>query len=125
MSQSSVTSDELLSSGHAWNGEPLTQFPEGKPVFTVMKMVIKPHSALPWHTHPVPNTAYILSGSLTIEDKSSGRKQTFQAGEAFNESVDLAHRGYTTDEQAELIIFYAGVEGAELSVPLPGEEPEY
>lgn len=125
MSQSDVRATELLSSGKAWNGQTLEHFPQGKPLFTVMKMTIQPHTTLPWHTHPVPNTAYIISGSLTIEDKESGKKNTFHAGEAFNESVDLAHCGYTTDEEVEVIIFYAGVEGEELSIPLPGEESEY
>ncbi|WP_336778211.1 cupin domain-containing protein [Pantoea sp. USHLN256] len=119
------TAETLLQSGHAWNGQRLENYPTGQPEITVMKMTIPAHSELPWHTHPMPNSAYILSGSLTIEDKDNGESKTFRAGEAFNESIDIAHRGFTTDESAELIIFYAGVAGMELSVPLPGEEAEY
>ncbi|EJL82241.1 cupin domain-containing protein [Pantoea sp. GM01] len=119
------TAETLLQSGQAWNGQRLENYPTGQPEITVMKMTIPAHSELPWHTHPMPNSAYILSGSLTIEDKDNGESKTFRAGEAFNESIDIAHRGFTTDESAELIIFYAGVAGMELSVPLPGEEAEY
>lgn len=121
----SNTSETLLKSGHAWNGQVLENYPVGKLEITVMKMTIPAHSELPWHTHPIPNTAYILSGSLTIEDKSTGKMKKFHAGEAFNESVNTAHRGFTTDEKANVIIFYAGTEGLDLSVPLPGEGSEY
>lgn len=118
-------SETLLKSGLAWNGQRLESYPSGELEITVMKMTIPAHSELPWHTHPIPNTAYILSGSLTIEDKESGETKTFHAGEAFNESINIAHRGFTTDESVDVIIFYAGAKGDELSVPLPGEESEY
>jgi hypothetical protein len=46
------------------------------------------------------------------------------ADEVLNETVDSAHHGYTKDEAEELVIFYAGVEGQELSILLPGEKHE-
>lgn len=122
--QHSVEHDLILQSGCAWNGQVYEEYPAGKPQISVMRMTLPPHSELPWHTHPMPNTAYILSGQLTIEDKETGQTHCFEAGEALNETVDSVHRGYTTDKATELVIFYAGVEGQELSEPLPGEEPE-
>jgi len=119
------TTETLLQSGQAWNGQTLQNYPSGELEITVMKMTIPAHSELPWHTHPIPNTAYILSGSLTIEDKATGDTRTFSTGEAFNESIDIAHRGFTTDQSTDVIIFYAGAKGMTLSVPLPGEESEY
>lgn len=112
-----VKSEELVSSGSAWNGKAYGKYPEGKPHLTVMKMHFEANTTLPWHTHPMPNVAYIISGSLTIEDKETGTSHKFKAGEAFNESVDDVHRGFTTDEPVEVIIVYAGVEGQELSEP--------
>lgn len=73
----------------------------------------------------MPNAAYVLSGSLTIEDKDSEKFHTFVAGEALNETIDSAHRGFTLEVAAELVIFYAGVGGQALSVPFPGEAPEF
>lgn len=84
-----------------------------------------PLTELPWHTHPMPNAAYVLSGQLTIQDKETVECYTVHAGEALNETTDSAHRGYTLDDAAELVIFYAGVEGQPLSVPLSGEAPEF
>lgn len=120
-----VTHQQVLQSGSAWNGQPYQAYPVGKPQISVMRMSLPAHSELPWHTHPVPNTAFILSGRLTIEDKESGERFHAGAGEALNETLNRAHRGYTTDQPTELVIFYAGVEGEELSLPLPGEEAEY
>jgi len=117
--------DCILQSGAAWNGQLYEAYPAGKPQISVMRMTLPPHSELPWHTHPMPNTAYVLSGQLTIEDKETGQTQSFNAGETLNETVNSAHRGYTTDKTTELIIFYAGVEGQELSESLPGEKPEF
>lgn len=115
----------VLQSGAAWNGQAYAYYPAGKPQISVMRMSLPAHSELPWHTHPMPNTAYILSGQLTIEDKESGETYQVRAGEALNETIDSAHRGYTTDEATELVIFYAGVEGQELSIALPGEQSEF
>lgn len=120
-----IQTTELLQTNEAWNGTPYTAYPAGKPQLTVMKMTIPPHTSLPWHSHPMPNMAYLLSGQLTIEDKESGRTHRVKAGEALNEATGDIHRGYTTDEAAELVIFYAGAEGLPLSEPLPGEPEEF
>lgn len=112
-----VESVELVKSGSAWNGKSYDKYPEGKPCLTVMKMRFAANTTLPWHTHSMPNVAYIISGSLTIEDKETGKKHEFKAGEAFNESVDDVHRGYTKDEPVEVVVTYAGVEGQPLSIP--------
>ncbi|RPE03229.1 cupin [Candidatus Pantoea deserta] len=120
-----IAHQQVLQSGTAWNGQPYEAYPAGKPQITVMRMSLPANSELPWHTHPMPNTAYILSGQLTIEDKQSGEIYQAGAGQALNETINSAHRGYTTDQPAELVIFYAGVEGQELSLPLPGEEAEF
>lgn len=115
----------VLQSGLAWNSQAYSHYPSGKPLISVMRMTIPAHSELPWHSHPMPNTAYVLSGHLTVEDKESGQTHTVTAGEALNETLNSVHRGYTTDQAAELVIFYAGVEGQELSIPLPGEAAEF
>lgn len=120
-----ILSTELLQTSEAWNGTPYDAYPDGKPQLTVMKMCIPPYSSLPWHSHPMPNIAYVLSGKLTIEDKESGKTHTVTAGEALNESTGDIHRGYTTDSAVELVIFYAGTEGMPLSEPLPGEPAEF
>lgn len=82
------SAETLLQSGEAWNGQHIEHYPVGKPEITVMKMTIPAHSELPWHTHPMPNTTYVLSGSLTIEDKAGGEtKSSLQAKLLMNPST--------------------------------------
>ncbi|WP_336794063.1 cupin domain-containing protein [Pantoea anthophila] len=116
---------EVMRSGEAWNGEVIESYPHGEPELTVMRLSLPAHTSLPWHTHPMPNAAFILSGTLIVEDKTSGEQRTFHAGEALNETVNSAHRGYTLEEPAELVITYAGVKGQALTEPLPGEPEEF
>ena len=115
----------LLQTTQSWNGKPYTHYPTGKPQLTTIKLTIAPHTALPWHTHPFPNVVYVLSGSLTLRDKVSGKTLVVHQGQAVGESVDDVHRGESGDEPTVLLITYAGTPGVPTSVPAKGEKAEY
>jgi quercetin dioxygenase-like cupin family protein len=115
----------LLQTTQSWNGKPYTHYPTGQPQLTTIKLTIAPHTALPWHTHPSPNVVYVLSGSLTLHDKASGKTQVVHQGQAVGESVDDVHRGESGDEPTVLLITYAGTPGVPTSVPAKGEKAEY
>ncbi len=117
--------DLLVQSDESWNGKRYTHYPTGQPQLTMLKLTIPPHTALPWHTHPFPNAAYILSGTLTVHDRESGKSKIFHPGEAFAESVDDVHRGESGSEPVVLIVTYAGTQGVPTSTPVKGEKPEY
>jgi len=80
----------------------------------VAKITIPAHSELPWHSHPMPSFAYVLSGEITVED-DKGNKMHFTAGEVMPETVHTAHRGIVGDQPATFIVFYAGSKGMPLS----------
>ncbi len=115
----------LLQSTSSWNGKAYTHYPSGQPQLTTIKITLAPHTALPWHTHPIPNAGYILEGQLTIHDRTSGAAHTFHKGEAFSESVDDEHRGESGDTETKVLLTYAGTPGLPTSVPAKGEKPEY
>jgi quercetin dioxygenase-like cupin family protein len=115
----------LLQTTQSWNGKPYTHYPTGQPQLTTIKLTIEPHTALPWHTHPFPNVVYVLSGSLTLHDKASGKTQVVHQGEAVGESVDDVHRGESGDVATVLLITYVGTPGVPTSVPAKGEKAEY
>jgi hypothetical protein len=48
-----------------------------------------------------------------------------KSGEAFPESVGSSHRGVTGEQEAVVIVAYAGVEGVPLSVPDKNEKAEF
>jgi quercetin dioxygenase-like cupin family protein len=115
----------LFQANESWNGKRYTHYPTGQPQLTTIKMTIAPHTALPWHTHPFPNVVYVLSGTLTLRDKASGKTQVVHQGQAVGESVDDIHRGESGDEPTVLLITYAGTPGVPTSIPAKGEKPEY
>jgi quercetin dioxygenase-like cupin family protein len=78
---------------------------------------VPPKTTLAWHEHPMPNAAYMLSGELTVEKKSDGKTRHLKAGDTLPEMVDIIHRGYTGEQEAQLIVFYAGNIEQPLSIP--------
>ncbi|RYY16039.1 MAG: cupin domain-containing protein [Alphaproteobacteria bacterium] len=105
-----------LRSDTSWNGTQYEAYSHERPQLTVMRYSIPPHSSLPWHRHPVPNTAFVISGSITLES-IEGVRHVFRAGDAFAESVGNEHRGFTQEESAEIVCTYAGAAGVPLSIP--------
>jgi quercetin dioxygenase-like cupin family protein len=115
----------LLQTDQSWNGKRYTHYPTGQPQLTTLKVTLAPHTALPWHTHPFPNSVYVLSGTLTLHDKASGKTLVVNQGQAVGESVDDVHRGEAGDQPAVLLITYAGTPGVPTSIPAKGEKAEY
>ncbi len=106
---SKIESDILLKTTTSWDGTPYTSYPRGQPELTLMKIRIPAHTVLNWHTHPIPNAAYILSGELTIETRKPGQTRLLKQGDTVAETVGVIHRGITGEQAAELLVFYAGV----------------
>lgn len=118
-SATSVQSQTLLTTDSSWDGVPYTSYPSGQPELSVLKITIPPHTQLKWHTHPMPNAGYIVSGEITVEEKDGDKKKHFTAGQVVPETVGTVHRGVTGDEPVVLIVFYAGAKGLPLSHVLP------
>ncbi|RMP36499.1 hypothetical protein ALO95_01977 [Pseudomonas syringae pv. antirrhini] len=111
----SVESRVLLKSKTSWDGTPYTSYPEGQPELTLLKINIPANTALKWHSHPIPNAAYVASGEITVETRDSKKEIRLKKGDALAEMVDIMHRGKTGDTPVELIVFYAATEATPLS----------
>jgi quercetin dioxygenase-like cupin family protein len=118
-------SETLLQTTQSWNGKRYTHYPTRQPQLTTLKVTIAPHTSLPWHSHPFPNAVYVLSGTLTLHDRASGKTVVVHQGQSVGESVDDVHRGEAGEEPAVLLITYAGTPGVPTSVPAKGEKAEY
>ena len=116
--QSPIEIETLVQSASAWDTTAYTRYPDGQPLINVLRITIAPHTALEWHSHPMPNAGYVLSGELTLEERDGFRRH-FVAGQALTETVDRVHRGVTGEAPAVLIVFYAGAPGMPLSQPAP------
>ena len=116
----SVSVETLLKTGASWDGTPFERYPDAAPELTVLKITIPPRTALPWHRHPMPNAAYVVSGELLVETRDGGQTIRLVAGDVLPEMVNGVHRGVTGDVPVVLIVFYAGARGLPVS-EAPGE----
>src|SRR5215510_8967738 len=115
-SEPQIKVEQVLQVTQSWDGTPYTSYPTGQPQVTVLKITIPPNTALHWHRHPIISVAYVLSGHLTLEKRDTGERRILEAGQAVAETVQTTHRGLTTDEPVELIVFYAGRAGMPLTI---------
>lgn len=102
---------KLLETSESWNGNPLPNYPAGRPIITVLKAIIPPNTKLEMHKHSVINAAIVLKGELTVITEN---KDTIhlKPTEVLSEVVDIWHYGINNGSTpVELIIFYAGAEG--------------
>ena len=110
-----IEKEVLLERSESWDGMPYKAYPSGPPQLTLIRLKIPAHTQLPWHTHPMPNAAYIVSGELTVEARKIGVTRTLRPGQTLAEMVGTEHRGFTGDTPVELLVFYAGSAGMPLS----------
>jgi quercetin dioxygenase-like cupin family protein len=115
-SEPQVKVEQVLQTTQSWDGTPYSSYPAGQPQVTVLKITIPPATALHWHRHPIISVAYVLSGHLTVEKRDTGERKVLEPGQALAETVETTHRGFTTDEPVELIVFYAGQSGLPLTI---------
>jgi quercetin dioxygenase-like cupin family protein len=108
--------EQVLQATQSWDSTPYASYPTGQPQVTVLRITIPPNTALHWHRHPIISVGYVLSGRLTLEKRDTGERTTLQAGQAVAETVQTTHRGFTTDEPVELIVFYSGQVGVPLTI---------
>jgi quercetin dioxygenase-like cupin family protein len=107
---------QILQTTQSWDGKNYQGYPTGQPQLTVLRITIPPNTALHWHHHPVISVGYVLSGHLTIEKQDTGERMVVHAGQTVAETVQTTHRGFTTDEPVELVVFYAGEVGRPITI---------
>ncbi len=100
----------------SWDGEELPSYAKGKPEISILRIVIPAGTELPLHKHSMINAGVLLSGELTVvaeDDKTLHLK----AGDTIVEVVNKWHYGRNEgNEPAEIIVFYAGIQGKPLSI---------
>ena len=110
-----VSVDVLAKSASSWNGATLPSYPTGQPEVTILKISIPPRVQLPLHQHPVINAGVLSQGELTVVTKE-GKTLHLKAGDPIVEVVNTWHYGINEgDEPAEIIVFYAGIQGEPLT----------
>lgn len=110
----------LLQTDKAWDGKAYESYPAGRPQLSVLQITIPARTTMEWHRHPIPNAAYVVSGELNVE-KRDGKRVHFTKGQVIPETVGEWHRGVTSEQAVDLLVFYAGAPGVTLAEPQPKE----
>jgi len=111
-----VDVEVLQKSSISWDGDALPEYPEGTPEVTVLRITIPAHTKLPLHHHPVINAGVLTRGQLTVVTVD-GKELHLEAGDSLVELVGTVHFGRNdSDEPAEIIVFYAGIQGEPITV---------
>jgi quercetin dioxygenase-like cupin family protein len=106
----------LAKTTESWNGTQLPKYLDGNPEITILKIIIPPKTKLPLHKHPEINAGVLLKGNLRVISKDNDTLN-LKAGEPIIELVNSWHYGENLGtEPAEIIVFYAGVEGTPITV---------
>lgn len=106
----------LAETTKSWNGSELPEYMEGQPKVTILRITIPPKTELAMHEHPVINAGVLIKGELTVITENN-KILHMKAGDPIVEVVNTWHYGKNEgDEPAEIIVFYAGVEGVPITV---------
>ncbi len=110
----------LAKSIDAWDGKPLPAYPKGQPEITILRIVIPAGEKTPLHLHTVINAGVLLKGELDVH-MENGQTLKMKAGDSLIEVVEKPHWGVNNGkEDAEIIVFYAGIQGEKVTRELDG-----
>ncbi len=111
-----VTVEMVAKGSMSWNGTSLPAYPAGQPEVTLLRIRIPAGVELPMHLHPVINVGLMIKGELTVTTER-GEIVHLRAGDPIIEVVDQWHMGRNGgSETAEIVVFYAGVAGKEITI---------
>lgn len=111
-----VSKTVLFEAVRSWDGTEYGPYPAGNADIKIVKIVIPPNTRLASHTHPMPNIAYVNSGSLTVKSEADNQEQQLKQGDFLAEMVNKPHYGFTGSDGVELFLVYCGVTGQELAI---------
>lgn len=95
----------------------------GTEQITALRIEFAPGAETAWHRHPVASLAYVISGELEVIIKDTGETKIFREGDAFTEVINTWHYGKNIgDEPVELVVFYVGERGMQLTELLSDTE---
>lgn len=115
-SNQATTSQVLLKTTTSWDGVTLPSYFTDRPVMTLVRYTIPPHTMLKPHFHKLINGGMVVSGELTIVRQDGTLEKTLHAGEAVVEMVNTWHHGENRgDEPIDLVMGYFGNEDTPLS----------
>jgi quercetin dioxygenase-like cupin family protein len=106
---SQATTTRIFSATTTASGQPIS-LPKGKVEVVVWMYEIPVGARLPVHKHPSARYAYVLAGSLRVEDAGHSRMWNYKAGDFIVEMIDAWHTGTNTGAEPVRLLVIDQVE---------------
>lgn len=111
-----VTAQPILRAKTDAAGRAIKYPNKGLPELTGYLVEIPPGGETGWHMHPYPCMAYVLSGTVEVEQRG-GPVRKYKAGDSFAELVKTQHIGRNRGKKpVKILLFVVGVHGVGPSV---------
>lgn len=82
----------ILTTDETATGQPI-QLPQNDAALVVATYEIAPGAVLPEHKHPYPRYAYVLQGTLEVNNTEAGKVVVYEKGGFVVEAVGQWHKG--------------------------------
>jgi len=97
-------------------GQPIEYPKGGAPEISALLIEMAPGEETGWHSHPVPLIGYIMSGELTVYQRT-GHKRVVPAGQNSFESVGVVHNGVNEGSvPCRMIVYVLGLKGVAFTI---------
>ena len=108
--------EKLLQTDTTETGQPIDYPNIDNEEVSILKVMIPPGKSTGWHKHLFPVFAYVLKGTLTVQQEG-GKKIRIKENASVSESINMYHTGMNEGkEPVVLIVFYMGEKDKPMSV---------
>ncbi len=108
--------EKLLKTDTTETGQPIDYPNISNEEVSILKVTIPPGKSTGWHKHLFPVFAYVLKGTLTVQQEG-GKKIHIKENASVSESINMYHTGMNEGkEPVVLIVFYMGEKDKPVSV---------
>lgn len=85
----------------------------------VARLTVQPGAQFPWHTHPGPAVASVVSGDLVYQQESDCIERRYMSGESFIDPGNSVHTAWNAGAEPTVIVvtFYGVPDGGAVTIP--------
>jgi len=85
----------------------------------VARLTVQPGAQFPWHTHPGPAVASVVSGDLVYQQESDCIERLYMSGQSFVDPGNSVHTAWNAGTEPTVIVvtFYGVPDGGAVTIP--------
>jgi quercetin dioxygenase-like cupin family protein len=108
-SKPAVVVTPILATDETATGQPI-QLPQKDAEVVVATYEIAPGAVLPEHKHPYPRYAYVMQGTLEVNNTEAGKIVIYKKGDVVVEAVGQWHKGTNIGTDPVVLVVFDFIE---------------